>query len=207
MSEKSNEEFKKFSIKTTTDYLKIFPKKATSKTVGGVKRKLTYDEQIINIEKSFEKIIAPNKTTTKPDELVSLVLENVYEHDRSDREKIQKSYQDQKQTEMKIGALLERYISSKGKDYGWAFTGECVESVDFVKKTDGKWTTLQIKTSSNTENSSAKKVRDGTTILMWYRRNAKEGTYNWDEFPDIDLRKVLSEQGFREYVLKNFKSK
>jgi hypothetical protein len=42
---------------------------------------------------------------------------------------------------------------------------------------------------------------------MWYRRNAKEGTYNWDEFPDIDLRKVLSEQGFREYVLKNFKSK
>jgi hypothetical protein len=190
-----------------------------------------------NIKNSYLKKIAPNKPTTTPDELTSIVLEVAYDHSPEDRKKIQKQYLDQKQAEMMIGALLEKYIFSKGQKYGWVFTGECIEAVDFIKKTNKRWTTLQIKNSDNTENSSSKTVRDQTTIIKWHRRNSiqrlitpklkingklsKVGLsddkyeeiqesgdyspfltpqYNWDNFPDDELKKDLSESEFRKFV-------
>ena len=204
-NKKSNEEFEKFSIKLTTEYCKKFPKKITKKTVKGIKRSLTKEEQIQNIKKAFERIIKPNETTTVPDELVSDILEKFYSHKKNERQKIQKQYQDQKQTEMKIGELLEKYIASKGKDFGWAFSSSCIQAVDFIKKDGSNWTTLQIKNSDNTENSSASAIRNNTTILKWFRRHSKKGTYNWDEFPDEELKNEMSEKDFREFALETFK--
>ena len=127
-----------------------------------------------NIRNSFLKVIAPNKPTTKPDELTSIVLEIAYKHPKADRKKIQQQYLDQKQSEMMIGALLEKYIYSKGQKFGWVFTGECIEAVDFIKRTDNGWTSLQIKNSDNSENSSSKSVRDKTAIMMWFRRYSQQ---------------------------------
>ena len=163
-NKKSNKDFEKFSIKLTTEYCKKFTKQITKKTVKGIRRSLPKDEQIQNIKKAFERIIKPNETTTVPDELVSDILEKFYSHKKDERQKIQKQYQDQKQTEMKIGELLEKYIASKGKDFGWAFSSSCIQAVDFIKNDGSNWTTLQIKNSDNTENSSASAIRNNTTI-------------------------------------------
>ena len=72
------------------------------------------------------------------------------------------------------------------------------------KKGATSWTTLQIKNSDNTMNSSLKTVLENTTIMHWYRRHSKKGTHNWDEFPDAELRKKLSEDDFRKFALDTF---
>ena len=229
-------DFKEHSIKLTTEYLEKYPDAASQYCK-------TKEKQIANIEKNFNKIISPGDPTTKPDILVSEVLESLFDYDVSKREEIQKQYNDQKQTEMMIGELLERYIAKEGEIYGWAFSGECIKAVDFIKKDGDKWIKLQIKTSDNTENSSAKAIRDDTPIIKWFRRFSSPKTktpvlkkngelaktgltpkeyekiletgnyntftqpdYNWENFPDDDLVKVLSEEGFREFINKHIET-
>ena len=191
--EKSWDEFEKYSVKVTTRFLKEFPERATRNCE-------TEQKQIKNIRQAFDKEIKPNKRTTRPDYLVSEILEMVFGHDNSQRDEIQDNYIEQKQSEAMIGQLLERYIALRGKDYGWAFTGECIKSVDFIKNEARNWVTLQVKTSSHTEHYYSTSVRDGTEIQKWVRRNAPKGTYLWDSFPDKELSKELSEEGFFEFV-------
>ena len=187
-----------FSKELTTEYLGQYPDEASRYCK-------TREKQILNIEKHFSKEISPKDRTTKPDYLTSKMLESVYNHKELERDRIQEHYNDQKQAEMMIGELLERYIYSKGKKYGWAFTGSCIKSVDFIKKDKkGKWTTLQVKNSDNTENSSSSKVRDATTIQKWVRRNSKKGTTLWAKFPDPELQKQLTEKGFFEFTKNHF---
>lgn len=230
------DKYLKLSIDLTTKYLEEYPENASRYCK-------TKEKQIANIKKNFNKIIAPNEPTTKPDILVSRILESLFDHELSRREKIQKQYNDQKQTEMMIGELLERYISQKGQVFGWAFSGECIKAVDFIKKDGDQWIKLQIKTSDNTENSSAKAIRDDTPIKKWFRRFSSPQTktpvlkkngklskkgltdeeyqerlisgdlstftqpdYNWDNFPDDDLKKVLSEEGFIKFIDKHIET-
>ena len=227
---RNDKDFKEHSIKLTTEYLAKYPDAASRYCK-------TKEKQIANIEKNFNKIISPGDPTTKPDILVSEMLESLFNHDISKRNEIQKQYNDQKQTEMMIGELLERYIAKEGEIYGWAFSGECIKAVDFIKKESNEWIKLQIKTSDNTENSSAKAIRDDTPIIKWFRRFSSPKTktpvlkkngklsklgltteeyekilktgnyetftqpdYNWENFPDDELVKVLSEDGFREFI-------
>ena len=186
------------SVRLTLQFLKKFPDQAS-------KNCKTKEKQITNINKSLNDNILPNKRTTVADNLTSELLELVFNHKKTDRKKIQSNYNDQKQIEMMIGKLLERYIATIGQKYGWAFTGECIKSVDFIKKEGTCWTTLQVKNSDNTENSSSQSVREGTTILKWVRRNSKKGTYLWNEFPDDNLKKHLSEEGFLKFTENHFK--
>lgn len=233
---KNDEEFRKFSIKLTTEYLKKYPENCSRYCKD-------IETQIANINKNFDKDIAPSEPTTKPDILVSIMLESLFNYEISRREEFQREYNNQKQIEMMVGELLERYISSEGKIYGWAFSGECIKAVDFIKKDGDEWIKLQIKTSDNTENSSAKAIRDDTPIIKWFRRFSSPKTvvpklkkngelsksgltdeeyqkclitgdfspftrpdYNWDNFPDKDLVKVLSEDGFREFINKHIET-
>ena len=103
-------DFKEHSIKLTTEYLEKYPDAASQYCK-------TKEKQIANIEKNFNKIISPGDPTTKPDILVSEVLESLFDYDVSKREEIQKQYNDQKQTEMMIGELLERYIAKEGETW------------------------------------------------------------------------------------------
>lgn len=83
------------------------------------------------------------------------------------------------------GALLEEYISSKVRPYGWIWcAGESIHAVDFCT-TNGSYL-LQVKNKNNTENSSSSAIRYGTTIEKWYRLKSKktgttfEPVYLWD---------------------------
>lgn len=90
------------------------------------------------------------------------------------------------------GELLEEYIASKIRCYGfiWA-AGTVMQSIDFCS-TDGT-VLLQIKNKNNTENSSSSKVREGTTIKKWYRlstgidKETKKPVpkYHWEELNTI----------------------
>ena len=69
---------KNLSIKVTTDYLKKYPTAAAD----GAKTK---KEQIANIENAYSKVISPNIQTTKPDYLVSELLEHLYGYPKEKR--------------------------------------------------------------------------------------------------------------------------
>lgn len=83
------------------------------------------------------------------------------------------------------GNLLEEYIASVVRPYGWIWcNGNALKAIDFCN-TDGT-TLLQIKNKSNTENSSSSAIRDGTAIEKWYRlgtrtvRGEKVPRYMWE---------------------------
>jgi hypothetical protein len=196
----------KYIIKEVQNYILCFPAKR-SKTYKKYEGNELMQKISEHLEKELSNVFLPTKPTTVPDELTSILLESLYKHEKKQRNCIQKQYQEQKQTEMFIGGLLELYIQKEGFAKGWIYSGKLLDKVDFIRKEgENLWETLQIKNSDNTENSSAKTVRDGTKILMWNRRKSSKGTYFWDEFPDSDLKRNLSEKGFRKFI-KNFYNK
>lgn len=78
-----------------------------------------------------------------------------------------------------------------------------VKAVDFIKPPDmaaGNWRLLQIKNRDNSENSSSSAIRIGTHIEKWHRTFSKKMGSNWAAFPEAELLKHLSEDGFRKYV-------
>lgn len=95
-----------------------------------------------------------------------------------------------------LGSFLEEFVYLNLKDLGWIWcSGNIIQDIDFIKKakdednTKYNWVSLQIKTSDNTENAPASRVRDGTSILKWYRRFSKDSSKdNWGE-----LIKLVSE--------------
>lgn len=112
-----------------------------------------------------------------------------------------------------IGWILESYIACHAEPIGWVWcSGAVIRAVDFIKPIGAyKWRMLQIKNRSNSENSSSSRVRLGTTIEKWFRIYARNGATNWNTFPDDELRKELSEDGFRDYIInwirQNFQKK
>lgn len=83
------------------------------------------------------------------------------------------------------GNLLEEYIAINSRPYGWIWcAGNTLRAIDFCNR-DGS-VLLQIKNKSNTENSSSSNIREGTSILKWYRLGTKTiqkkmyPAYKWD---------------------------
>lgn len=88
------------------------------------------------------------------------------------------------------GNLLEEYIATSARPYGWIWcAGNTLRAIDFCSS-DGA-VLLQVKNKSNTENSSSSNIRQGTTILKWYRlgtrtvRGRKVPDYKWDSLNAI----------------------
>lgn len=84
------------------------------------------------------------------------------------------------------GNLLEEYISSNVRKYGWLWcNGNVLRAIDFCN-INGT-VLLQIKNKSNTENSSSSAIRSGTSIKKWYRLGTRkvngnpEPRFMWDE--------------------------
>ena len=90
------------------------------------------------------------------------------------------------------GNLLEEYISSVVRTYGWLWcNGNVLRAVDFCAK-DGS-ALLQIKNKSNTENSSSSAIRIGTSIKKWYRLGTR--TRQGERIPDYkwaDLNTIIN---------------
>ena len=81
-----------------------------------------------------------------------------------------------------------------------------VDKIDFIQKVENEnketsWRALQVKASSNTENSSSSEVRENTEILFWCRRNAtKKDSQNWDKLKKFINNENLSEENFLEFL-------
>ena len=180
-------------------------KKRLNKTYANPK--LSDDELFTKCEQSIceelNMVLYPTQPTTKPDTLTSILLERLYEHDINSRESIAKQYLEQKRTEMISGQLLELYIQRESLDYSrdWYFSGKIIKDVDFIKKNESGWITLQIKNSDNTENNASSKVRDNTTIKKWVRRHSKKkDIFYWEKFPDKIFKEKLNEKTFRNFI-------
>ena len=103
------------------------------------------------------------------------------------------------QIENLIGDLVEQYIDSKSDITHWSYCwGKCVKSVDFCDESNFL---LQVKNRSNTENSSSDKVREGTTIVKWFRISANTNKTYWDDLNQkIGKSDLFSEVEFQKYA-------
>ncbi len=118
-----------------------------------------------------------------------------------------------------LGNLLEEYLSTKLRKYGWVWcAGKTLRAIDFCSE---KGTILlQVKNKSNSENSSSSNIRTGTTIKKWYRLGTStrggvlSPSYKWDKLNDIindNLPKgaspiKLTEKDFENYISKIVKA-
>lgn len=148
---------------------------------------------------SFSKFNLPSLPKTSDDPALAKILKTHYAIDDVARAIIE--HRSAMAAENFVGYLLEMYIFSIAWPIGWCLCPDAiVRSVDFVKKENGKWIMLQIKNRDNSENSSSKKVRDGTEIRHWFRTFSQKPGSNWQNFPDPELRDRLSEEGFLNFI-------
>ena len=112
------------------------------------------------------------------------------------------------------GNLLEEFIATKIRPYGFLWCmGEILRSTDFCNQNGT--CLLQIKNKYNTENSSSSNIREGTTIKKWYRLKKKitNGVpipdFRWDLLNDIvnqnateqnEMQCSISEQDYQEFL-------
>ena len=103
-----------------------------------------------------------------------------------------------------LGHLLEEFLANELAAFKWhCCWGETLRSVDFVNE-DGRL--LQVKNRSNSENSSSSRVRIGTEIEKWFRVNANSGKYLWEDLNKLHSTLNLSEENFKDFVVKTLKA-
>jgi hypothetical protein len=162
------------------------------------------------IETKAEKFVVerytakPSPTLNIPDPLIGIISEEYFGIDSIDIENLLNHHKVAMAAENVTGSLLEEYIATVMEPLGWIWcSGKMVKASDFIKfpvaKTD-KPHLLQVKNRSNSENSSSSSIRIGTTIDKWYRLEAETGATRWDNFPDPQGKKSLSEAKFQEFV-------
>lgn len=177
--------------KKTPDYNEDYENKVKNKFLQGKNKNLHF---------------ASSKTI--PDRAVSLILGSVNGYDESKLTEIAKVHKESMTAENMVGNLLEDYIECELKGLGWIRChGNVVKAVDFIKvNDDDSIRLLQIKNGKTTENSSSDKIRNGTNIEKWYRRDPKNNTDNWVNFPDEEAKKVLNEKGFQNFIVEKMKT-
>lgn len=146
----------------------------------------------------------PQEPSTVPDVLVSVILQEYFGFQESALERIILEHSLAMASENIVGDLLERYIASKMEEFDWVWcSGEVVKKVDFLAARVGvanEWIPLQIKNRDNSENSSSSSVRDGTTIVKWFRTFSRTGSTNWSSFPESVNSVKLSEDDFQVFA-------
>lgn len=147
---------------------------------------------------------APKPPATIPDEMVSFILPNYFNVPQENLERAQNEHMLSMGAENLVGELLERYLASVMEPVGWIWcSGATVKAVDLIKPPvtpEGAWDLLQVKNRDNSENSSSSAIRNGTDIKKWFRTFSKRTGSNWEAFPDTEIRPLVSEAGFRQYV-------
>ncbi|MDN5626128.1 MAG: SinI family restriction endonuclease, partial [Acinetobacter sp.] len=170
-----------------------------------VKEELRLNYQAVVDKDIFE----ANLSQTVEDQAVGILFRNLKTSDKYDSLELddatKKSLKDHKismAAENFLGEFLERYLKEKLEQHSWHWCcNSLVNAVDFIKENDDEtFVLLQVKNSSNTENSSSSKVRVNTTIKKWYRRKASNGQVCWDKFPDKDAIQDLSEESFLQWI-------
>lgn len=147
---------------------------------------------------------APEPPATIPDEMVSVILHNYFSVPEANLERAKSEHLLSMGAENLVGELLERYLASIMEPKGWIWcSGSTVKAVDLIKPPSapgGEWKLLQVKNRDNSENSSSSAIRNGTDIKKWFRTFSKKVGSNWEAFPDAEIRPLVSEASFRQYV-------
>jgi hypothetical protein len=151
---------------------------------------------------AYRKSDLPTIPDTFPDEIVGLVMTEAFGYTKQDVDRIKIEHQLAMSAENCVGALLERYLDSELRPYGWNWCcGSFVKAVDFVKQDkNGNWLALQIKNRDNSENSSSSAIRIGTKIEKWFRSFSRTGKTNWHNLPPLMQGYNLDEDGFERFV-------
>ena len=155
-------------------------------------------EKYLSVRNSQLSVSTPS---TVPDEAVSVVIMASFGYTPEQAQYIKLTHAQSMACENMVGELLERYLDTILKRYGWIRCwGDMVNKIDFIKPSaQGNYRKLQIKNRNNSENSSSSSVRNGTDIEKWFRSFSRGGT-NWDAFPEVTARQQLSETGFQEFI-------
>ena len=145
------------------------------------------------------------EVSTVPDDAVYIYIKKKFNKTDKEIKLIKESHNMGMSAEDLIGHTLEEYIYSETNSENWIWcSGNILRSIDFIKKEiDGEntiWKMLQIKNSDNSENSSSKKVREGTPIKHWFRRFSKRKAHNWEKLNELMSNKNLSEENFLKYL-------
>ncbi|MDO4762686.1 MAG: SinI family restriction endonuclease [Corynebacterium sp.] len=140
---------------------------------------------------------------TIPDPALSIVMRYGYSVAEQNLSELIEGHRIAMVAENMVGDLLERYLNSV-LNGAWVWcAGEVVKHVDFIQRPSepgAPWKALQIKNRDNSENSSSSAIRKGTSILKWYRTKSRTGATMWDCFPVDTEQKILSEEGFQNFV-------
>lgn len=139
-----------------------------------------------------------NLPGTIPDSVIDFIIKSRFgEISNNQLEQIKYAHRLSMSAENILGLLLEEYLAERLSKLGWhCCWGETVKSVDFCHE-DGRL--LQIKNRSNSENSSSSRVRVGTEIIAWFRVNARNGEYKWENLSNI-TGGGFSEDEFRKFI-------
>lgn len=136
--------------------------------------------------------------------MVSFILHHYFDVSEDRLENVKREHLLSMATENLVGGLLERYLASVIEPHGWIWcSGSMIRAVDFIKPPHARKEhrrLLQVKNRDNSENSSSSAIRGGTTIEKWFRTFSRKPGSNWAAFPDVSLRSVVSEDGFRAFV-------
>ena len=175
------------------------------------KKKFSYNSIEHEAELRKKLISGRKKTFKKPKTFPDLaVYEFLKENKNYSDEIIQNVIQyhyDAMGAENILGHFLEEFINENKEDDSWIWcSGSVIDKIDFIQKVESEnkevsWRALQVKASSNTENSSSSEVRENTEILFWCRRNAtKKNSQNWDKLQEFINNKNLNEENFLEFL-------
>lgn len=158
----------------------------------------------------------PNTPPRKADPTQLFVMKKVFGHDMSEVQslKTDTDYNEWlrvvrhhwKLSEQIVGGILEYYIAETLEPYGLVWHPEqAIEATDFSFLTeDGEKIQVNIKNSNTSENSSSMGYRELCEVIKWSRYNSHNGKTNWEKFPFPKGRELLSEEGFRKYLLKKY---
>lgn len=143
-----------------------------------------------------------NPIGTRHDPILDEIISSRINHTSDDLENIKYGHRLSMSAENIAGAFLEEYIAQKIISQGWhCCWGDTMKSIDFCSVDDQL---LQVKNSDNSENSSSKTVRDGTTINHWFRRFSRTGATNWSALNVLvgieNENDKLDEDSFRAFV-------
>lgn len=145
-----------------------------------------YRSAIINLPHT--RIASPKTACSDPAvKRIVMMTQGISEDEATEQESYHNIYMSAENIQ---GSLLEEYISVSVRPYGWIWcAGNTLRAVDFCSS-DGS-VLLQVKNKSNTENSSSSNIRQGTSILKWYRlgtrtvQGVKIPVYKWSQLNEI----------------------
>lgn len=151
---------------------------------------------------AYRKSDFPKSPTTIPDRMVSIVMIEAFDCSQERIAQVKLDHQYAMVAENCVGALLERYLDSVLRPYGWHWCcGSFVKAIDFIRRdANGLWLPLQIKNRDSSENSSSKAIRNDTAIQKWFRSFSKKEDTNWGNLPPLMQGYDLSEEGFSDFV-------